>query len=282
MVDEIEVRPDANPRAVAIYESLEREIDTLVTDGAFREAVERLDVESLGEHMRRFDRGLKEYNAFHARERRIWAMKLRRGGPAAGVEKHEGAFRKDIPKGRKAYRDAFESADAMAEALEGAGFDRVLREHLRPFTEKLSSPSHPLSETVFGYFRERGCTEPMLAEFTSSFRKIDFDFFGHAEGGLEELRGMSKRGVDAQLEILDYTEENGFSYLRGRCGPPAWAVTASKILAAAGISVSAWVIVAIIVTLLATLVAICVLSSPGSWLRQQCDKLKVLLPIFRF
>lgn len=277
------LEPDAQPRAIAIYESLEPEIDALVSDDAFKEAIDQLDLESLEGQLGRFDEHVKEYNAFHARERRIWAMKLRRGDvSAAQAKRHEAAFRKEIPTGRKAYQNAFATADEVAESLETAGFDRVLREHLGRFTEKLQNPSHPFSETFFTYFRDRGCTEPMIKEFTSGFGKIDFDFFGHAEGGLGELRRLSKRGVEAQTEILDYTEEKGFSYLRGRCGPPTWAVTASQILAAAGISVSAWVIVAIIVALLVTLAVICALSAPGSWLRDKCRYLNFLLPIFRF
>jgi hypothetical protein len=119
-------------------------------------------------------------------------------------------------------------------------------------------------------------------EFTTSFGKVNFDLFGATDGGLAGLRKVSEHGVKAQVEILDYTEKHGFAYLRGRCGPPRWAIVASEILAAAGISIGAWVIVAIIVALLAILAVVCALSAPGTWVRDKCSLLNFLLPIFRF
>jgi hypothetical protein len=282
MDDILTVTSHTSARAVEMYEVLQPQVDALVADERFRSAMDQLDVAALQSGFRDLDRGITEYNKFHLEERRLWRTILRNGGKSPGVDQQEAEFKKKVPHGRESYRQTFTTAGAMAGALADAGFDGVLREHLHGFTATLATPSHPYADAVFGYFRGAGCSESMLDEFTTSFKKVNFDFFAAAGGGIDAVRKMSARGVEAEVEILDYTEAHGFSYLRGRCGPPQWAIVASQILAAAGISISAWVIVAIIVGLLATLALICALSAPGSWLRDKCRLLNFLLPIFRF
>jgi hypothetical protein len=282
----IGVTPQTSPIAAEIYESLQPHLDALVDDERFAVAVGRLDAEALETSFRALHSGIVDYNKFHLQERRMWSAILRRGRPegprAAPIDKQEAEFKKRIPHARKSYLETFATADRMTASLGEAGFEDLLAEHLRPFMATLATPSHPFARVYFDHFRRAGCSEPMIEEFRTSFAKVNFDFFAVADGGLEEIRQLSKRGVEAQVEILDYTEERGFSYLRGRCGPPEWAILAANILAAAGISISAWVIVAIIVALLALLALICALSAPGTWVRTQCQRLNFLLPIFRF
>lgn len=276
------VPSDAHPRAAKVYDALEPHFDALVADDAFEEAMGSTDLRSVVANFQAMRDRMVEYNSFHQEERRMWGAVLRGRTPADRLGAQEQRFKQMIPRGRETYTQLFGTADATTQLLQDGGFEQVLSTHLSPFTATLGTPSHPYAEVFFNHFRQAGCDQAMLDEFTNSFGKANFDFFGAVHGGLADVRDASKRGVDAQLEILDYTEAHGFSYLRGRCGPPTWAIVASEILAAAGISISAWVIVAIIAALLVTLAVICALSAPGTWVRDKCALLTLLLPIFAF
>jgi hypothetical protein len=281
----IAVSPDTGPRAHASYEALGPEIDRLLASKGFRGAVEGLDVQALRADLDTMTSELTSYNAFHADERRLWSMRLGRPQTPENVEvfeRFEAAFMETIPTGRQAYVRAFEAADRAAQGLERAGMGDALADSFRPFLATLATPSHPYADAVLGYFRHIGCSQSMIDEFLHSFKPINFDFYGHFGGGLSEIRELSQRGVQAQLEIIDHTAEHGFDYLRGACGPPAWAVTASEILAAAGISISAWIVVAIIAALVALLILICELAAKGTWVGNACASLSLLLPVIAF
>lgn len=275
----ISVAQDPPEIAYEIYEKMGPQIDRLVGDEAFQTAVESLDVEGFVEVFNTFTEKVTNYNIFHKRERHIWSAKILTGTVSEELERD---FIGSIPEGRQNYLDAFEQVDNMTQLLLEAGFDEVLQEHLTSFTAVLGDSEHPFTQMVTNYFRDIGTSQSMIDEFRQNFGVIHYDFFQAFDGGLAKLREVTQAAVEAQVSILDFTEENGFTYLVGECGPPEWAIVASQILAAAGIAISAWVIVAIIVALLGLLVAICVAAPRGTWVRTACEQLTILLPIFRF
>ena len=71
----------------------------------------------------------------------------------------------------------------------------------------------------------------MLAEAHSQMKAARYNVMQLT--GVQNFAGVLpilKKSNDAQLETLKFTQEHGLEYLSGRCGPPAWAVTASQVL----------------------------------------------------
>lgn len=263
----------------AVYSELRPQINAVYKDPIFQEAFQKLDVERFSEAFNSFTENIIAYNKFHRRERRLWSVKIGKGNLSPELEKQ---FIKMIPEGRKNYKEAFTAIDSATEILIESGLHKVVDKHITQFTSNFANQNHPFSQLFIKYLKETGCSQEMIDEFMSEFSIINYDFISIVEEGFIGLREFTARGVEAQISIMDYTEENGFSYLRGKWGPPVWAITASKILATAGISISAWVIVAIIASLIIILSLICNASPERSRLRRQCNRLANVLPIFIF
>jgi hypothetical protein len=268
-----------NPTLAALYDVSGPQLDALSKDRTFQAAFKALDIDAAAEAFNAFTEKITTYNTLHRRERRLWSLKLGRGGITPDLESQ---FIETIPEMRKNYKDAFASVDKVLDTLSKAKFDKVVEKHLTPLMANLGNDKHPLTQVVTDYFRKVGCAPEMMTEFRRNFEVTQYNFMPLAGGNLAGLRNLTTEGVKAQVSIMDYTEKEGFSYLRGNCGPPAWAVAVAKILASVGISVSAWVVVLIIVTLFAILLVICNNSSPGTWLREQCQKVHAKFPIFNF
>jgi hypothetical protein len=271
--------PIIHPNLEDLNEVMKPDMDALLNDAAFATAYQAVDIDRVAQAFIEFTDSIKGYSLFHTRERRLWAVKLGKGSIPAALETK---FKEDVPANKAQYITAFSKMQEIVSHLEKAGFDPVLKQHMNRFTRVLTDKAHPLTTVASAYFHRIGCSEPMLDEFRSKFASVGYEFVGPVVSDLAELRLLTSKAMAAQVQILDETEKNGFAYLRGHCGPPAWAVVASEILGAFGITISAWVIVAIVVTLLATLVAICRAAPPGSWAKKKCQKLHVLLPVFSF
>ncbi|HYP02173.1 MAG TPA: hypothetical protein VER76_18420 [Pyrinomonadaceae bacterium] len=269
----------ANPTLAAFYDVSAPQIDALIKDRTFQAAFKAFNVDAAAKAFNNFTEKISSYNNIHRRERRLWSLKLGRGDVPSDLE---GEFVKTIPEMRKTFKEAFAEIDKVVDTLSQAKFDKVVEKHLTPLMANLSNDKHPFTQVVTEYFRKVGCAPEMMTEFRRNFEVTQYNFMPVTGGTLSGLRKLTNEGVQAQVSIMDYTEKEGFSYLRGKCGPPAWAVAVAKILASVGISISAWVVVLIIVALFATLLIICNASSPGTWLRTQCEKVNAKFPIFNF
>ncbi|MCX6827729.1 MAG: hypothetical protein NT002_00355 [candidate division Zixibacteria bacterium] len=260
-LDVLSIPSDEYPVLASAYEALKDNIDKLYVDPLFKKAYGALDTETFTGAFTAFAENMEEYNKFHRRERRLWATKIGKGRLAPTLEEK---FRKSIPEGRKNYEAAFKAVDTMCDALVESGLDKVMEKHLPAIMGVLENEQHPFSQLTTRFFVRAGTTREMLDEFRIHFAPIHYNFFGAVGPSLVSIQAFSVKARKAQLSILDHTSEHGFDYLRGECGPPAWAILASKILASAGISVSAWILVAIIAALLAILAIICAAASDGS------------------
>lgn len=268
-----------NPALAAVFDATAPQLEALAKDRDFQAAFKAFDVDAAGDAFNAFTRSLTAYNAAHRRERRLWSLKIGRGRIPSDLESE---FVGEIPAMRRNYQEGFAAVNKVLDTLTRAKFDKVVEKHLAPLTANLGNDRHPLTQVVTRYFQQVGCAPEMISEFRRNFEVTGYDLLAPAGGKFSRLKALTADGVKAQTEIMDYTEKEGFSYLRGRCGPPSWAVAVAKILASIGISISAWVVVAIIVVLFATLLVICNASNPGTWLRTQCEKVNAKFPIFNF
>ncbi len=259
-----------------IYDKHSKTLDQMYEDPAFQKAFEALDVEKLSEAFDGFQKNARSYNTFHTQERRLWSVKIGRGQINKAQELK---FRESIPVGRENYISAFDNLDVVHNLLDQADFGPIIEEYLPTFTSVLTNSKDPITKAVKGLAGDIGCTEIMTNEFIADFAKFDSDIL-KVSGGFNGLAKASRLGVEAQLKILKETELNGFDYVRGHCGPPAWAVSASALLASIGIAVSAWWLVAGIFVFLAILVALCIAAKRNNWkwTRAQCKKLSVKIP----
>lgn len=267
-------RPDIGI-AREIYDKHSKHLEELSEDPAFLSSFEKLDVEKFSELLESFMDNSRHYNAFHRQERRLWSIKIGRGKIK---KEQEDKFRKSIPSGREHYIKAFDDMNEIHSLLGKSGFGPVIEEHLPSFTSVLADPNDPISKVVRNLAADMGSSKNMIDKLLCSVADVDYDFLKVA-GGFEGLAEVSHNGVKAQLEIFKETEENGFDYIRGECGPPAWAIAASQILASVGISVGAWWLVAGVLVFYAILLAICKASKKGSWLHKQCKKLNTKIPV---
>jgi hypothetical protein len=245
-------------------------LQTVAQDQEFQAARERLNMETLSNRFNCFSGDIIAYNKFHMRERRLWSVKI---GKGEIPEELETAFRESIPSGIENYRRAFNSMESCLCLLEEAGMASVINRHIRTFTEAYLFREETLMGSFLGdAMRELGCSATMIEEFKSVCASTEFDLLRiSSERRFEDLRPILSEAVEAQAEILEYTRENGFSYLRGRCNPPAWAITISSILSAAGISIAAWLVVAIVAIVIVIVILICALRILPDILQQGCD-----------
>lgn len=269
----------SNPTLSAIFDASGPQIEALTKDKAFQTAFKALDIDAAADAFNAFTQKVTAYNNSHRRERRLWSLKLGKGHLPSDLEKE---FIKEIPEMRRNYQEAFASVNKVLDTLNQSKLDTVLEKHLGPITANLANDRHPLTQVVSRYFTQIGCAPEMMSEFRRNFEVTQYNLLAVGGGKFGGLRKLTDEGVRAQMEIMNYTEKEGFNYLRGKCGPPAWAVAVAKILASIGISVSAWVVVVIIVTLFAILLVVCNASQPGTWLRTQCEKVNAKFPIFNF
>lgn len=268
-----------NPTFAAVFDASGPQIEAISKDRDFQAAFKALDIDAMADAFNTFTQKVTAYNGSHRRERRLWSLKLGRGNLPSDLESE---FIKEIPAMRRNYKEAFDEMNKVMDTLSRAKFDKVAEKHLAPLTANLGNDRHPFTQVVTRYFTQIGCAPEMMAEFRRNFEVTQYNLLAVAGGKFSGLRNLTAEGVKAQMEIMDYTEKEGFKYLRGKCGPPSWAVAISKILASIGISISAWVVVVIVVALLATILIVCNASSEGTWLRKQCEKVNAKFPIFNF
>lgn len=255
--------------------SITPEILEFANDPDFSTSWQKLDMKNLSNEFNAYTAKMPAYNAFHTRERRLWTLKLSRGNIAPDLEE---GFRQSIPEGIQAYKDAFEPVANCLSIIEQSGLGNVLSRQSSNFTKFLSDAQHPLTQVVTNHFQQMGCSGAMIDEFNNEFATINYNFIPIlADGRFSNVADNLQKGIAAQIEILQYTQENGFSYLRGRCGPPKWAVTVSEILAAVGISISAWWVIVIIAVLVAILIAICSARILPATLQAGCNYLSFTL-----
>jgi hypothetical protein len=244
-------------------------------DPEFATAVKKLDVGRLSKGFNTFDENIPEYNDYHRMERRLWSAKVGRGAVRKDLED---SLKRKVPRGRKAYQNAFGGIEECLATLEDSGLAPVLDRHLPAAMELLGDPHHPLRELLDSHMTEIGCSASMLAEghqMMGAARYNVVDVVG--KGSFSGLRGALREAVEAEVEIMNETEAEGLEYLRGRCGPPAWAVVAAKVLAYFGISVSAWWIVAAVVVVTALLITLCATRLLPASILEYCKYLSIKL-----
>ena len=156
--------------------------------------------------------------------------------------------------------------------VDDPGFEGALR---RLGTGQFAAEFSNVTNRITGYNdflrRERRLWSVKLGTgripFKSHYQHVDFDYIGAVtKGDVANVRPLLAQGVNAQVQVLEYTRQHGFDYIRGE-GPPAWAIWVSEILAAVGISISAWVVLAVIAGAAATLVLICAAHILPVWLQ---------------
>jgi hypothetical protein len=226
---------NANPALAAIFDASGPQIEAIANDRAFQTAFKALDIDAVADAFNAFSQKVTAYNTSHRRERRLWSLKLGKGRLPSDLEKE---FIKEIPAMKRNYQEAFAEMNKVVDALSRAKFDKVAEKHLAPLTANLGNDRHPLTQFVSRYFTRIGCAPEMISEFRRNFEVTQYNLLAVAGGKFSGLRKLTDEGVKAQMEIMDYTEKEGFNYLRGNCGPPSWAVAIAKILASIGISIS--------------------------------------------
>ncbi len=246
-----------------------------VNDPEFAQAWDNLDMGKLTKQYDKFVTSATAYNHVHRMERRLWSLKMGKGYIPSNLETK---FRQRIPSAISQYSRAFHSAEGCLDALESAEFGPVLQRHLHKFTGCLFDKDHPFREAMERHFTQMGCSAKMIAEFEDAFPGAGHDPIAViGNGDFSNLRYAMQEGIEAQVKALRHTHDHGFDYLHGRCGPPAWAVTASQVLAYFGISMSAWVVISIVSVVIVLLITLCATNSLPSWVLSKCDYLSLKL-----
>jgi hypothetical protein len=261
---------------------LHGDLVAVTQDPAFQDAWRTFDTKKFAASFNTFNDHVIKYNAFHARERQMWAMKISGGGIPSGVDND---FRRSIAGGLAEYRAAFGAMDSCLTLVAQSKMGEIANRHVDKFLALHTfNAAGTFGKAADDYLGKIGVTAAMKEEFRVNFSKAGFRLVGSVAGGdLNRLHEVTKQGVEAQASILTYTEQHGFDYLRGKCGPPAWAILVSEILAAVGISIAAWVVVAIIVTLVLILVGICAAKILPPSLQNDCVYLAAIgIIIFAF
>lgn len=239
-----------------IYNELSPIAKKMVSHSHFKNACSKLNFKSLNAEFNNFKINIKRYNDFHRMERRLWALKI--GNKP--IVNFEADFKAALPNAILNYQAAFNAISKILSMLETSGFDKVVNNCFPDLCGLLGDEKANLRNALVGFFTDLGCSREMIAEFKSEFSKIDYNFADMCSNNILKLKDITEQSVHAQVSILEYSQEYGMSYLRGKCGPPSWAVIVSEILNWAGISISAWVVVATIATLIPVLVSICKLN----------------------
>lgn len=247
-------------------------------DEKFIEAYKALEIDQFEKQFRIFDASIQHYNKFHVSERRLWSVKIGKGTVDATQEK---IFRNEIPNGIKHYKTAFNAIGDCFKTIENSGMIDILNKKMHLLSDCLNDKNHPFSKSFYNYCKEIGCSKQMIEEFDSNFSKHNFDFVKIVGGDLKNVYKILDESVAAQISIMEHTYKDGMNYLKGKCGPPVWAITISSILAAVGILIGAWVVLAIVLSLLILLVIICETVN-ANWVQNLCRRLSFQLTIFEF
>jgi hypothetical protein len=231
------------------------ELQRVASDPNFAAAWTRLADGEFAQQFTIFNSNLTQYNDFHRRERRMWSVKLGKGAVAPDLE---AGLKAAAPAAIQQYTTAFKSLDACLGIIIESELRPLVNGPVGDITRRyLLDETTIFGQTGVGYFRSLGIDTPMLDEFKAHFQSANLDYVGVVAGGdVANMRPMLAAAVQAQVEVLTYTQQHGLDYIRGH-GPPAWAVTVSEILGYVGISISAWAVVAVIAGLLVTVVLVC-------------------------
>jgi hypothetical protein len=249
-------------------------LTALTTDPGFQAGWQSLDVPGFSQQLETATGHLQQYLSYHRRESRLWAIKIGRGGLPAGLED---GLRQSVQPARDHFTSGFAALDACLTRIEQSQFKPLVDTHVAALAKRCTfDTGNIVGRSAAGYFQKVGFSADQVAEFKRQYAPIGCDFIGIlAQGDVSNLRPVFQRGVDAQVEVMNYTEQHGLDYIRGAGGPPGWAVAASGILALFGIAISAWAVLAVIAVVAVTLAVLCAVfwnSLPG-WARAGCSLL---------
>jgi hypothetical protein len=266
---------EAEPRLIAsaiqndpVVEPL---LGALTSDADFSAAWQSLDVPRFVSRLSDATTHLNAYVAYHQREQRLWAIKIGKGSLEPGLED---GLKQSVPAARDHFTRGFDSVDQCLATVEGSAFKAICDTHVARLSARCAfDDGNVFGRTASTYYQRLGFSTAQIEEFKRQYAPIGYDFIGTVgKGDVSQIRAYSAAGRDAHVQIMNHTEQHGLDYIRGRGGPPAWAVTASGILALFGISISAWVIVAIIAAIAVTLAFLCwaFWSSLPGWAQAGC------------
>jgi hypothetical protein len=252
-------------------------LNAMTSDADFQAGWRSLDVPAFSEQLQTATGHLQQYLSYHLRESRLWAIKIGTGSLPAGLED---GLKQAVAPAREHYKNAFAAMDACLTQVEQSQFKGLADTHVAALAKRcMFDTSTIFGRAAAGYFQKAGFSTDQVAEFTRQYAPIGCDFIGVlGHGDISNLRPVYQDGVNAQVEIMNHTEQNGLDFIRGSGGPPAWAVTAAAILAYFGIAISAWVIVATIAAIAVTLAALCGIfwNSLPAWAKTGCAALASL------
>jgi len=265
------------------HPALHLDLSALANDPGFTSSVSKMKWDVVGKHFTDLTQHLTRYNNYNRRETRLWALKMGTGSIPPDLENK---FKATVPEAIDSFQSAFKSLDNCLSSFEQAGMHEVLERHSDSFTSR-----YALDETnVFGhmtmnYFRHVGFSTPMIDDFTHKFQPTHFEFIKNVSGGKwSNLHTITNQSVEARIEVLKYTQQHGFDYIRGG-SPPDWAIKAVGILgtvigAVIGGITGAWIAVGIVV---ASQIAVALICADGGLSATICDKIGHLkTPIFNF
>jgi hypothetical protein len=252
-------------------------LNALTSDPAFQAGWQSLDVPAFAQQLATATGHLQQYTSYHLRESRLWTIKIGTGSLPAGLED---GLKQSVGPARDHFTSGFGALDACLAQVEQSQFKPLVDSHVAALAKRCTFDEGTIfGRTASAYFQRVGFSADQVAEFKRQFAPVGYDFIGVlGHGDASNLRPLVQQGVAAQVDIMNYTEQNGLGYIRGAGGPPAWAVTAASILALFGISMSAWVVLAVIASIAITLAILCAVfwnSLPG-WARAGCSMLASL------
>ena len=249
-------------------------LNALTSDAVFQAGWQSLDVPAFTQALGSATSHLQQYLSFHTRESRLWAIRIGKGSLPAGLED---GLKQSVPAARDHYVSGFADLGTCLTHVEQSQFKPLVNSHVAALAKRCTfDDSTIFGRTASAYFQRTGFSADQVAEFKRQFAPIGYDFIGIlGQGDVSNLRPVSEQGVNAQVEIMNYTQQNGLGYIRGAGGPPAWAVAASEILALFGISIAAWAILAVIAAIAVTLAILCAVfwNSLPTWARAGCSLL---------
>jgi hypothetical protein len=249
----------------------------LTTSSDFTTGWQSLDVPAFAQHLGSATDHLTQYLSFHQRETRLWNIKVGTGSLPPGLED---GLKQGVPAARDHFTQGFAALDGCLAQVEQSQFKSLVNTHVAVLGKQCAfDTGNVFGRTAAGYFQRVGFSAQQVTEFKRQFAPIGYDFIGVlGRGDVSGVRPVSAQGVSAHIQIMNHTEQHGLDYIRGAGGPPAWAVTASEILALFGISISAWVILAVIATIAVTLAFLCwaFWNQLPDWARAGCVALASL------
>lgn len=242
----------------------------LTNDPNLDNAWKDVDVPAFVQHMSAATEHMKAYVGYQQREERLWAIKIGTGKLSTELED---GLKRSVAAARDRFQKGFAELDASLKVVESSEFKSIANTHVAAMSKRcMFDMGNAFGRTASSYFHGLGFSSAQVGEFKRQFAPIGYDFIGTlGKGDMSNLRAYAAPGIEANVEIMNYTEKHGLDYIRG-AGPPAWAVTAASILAYFGIAISAWVIVAIAAAILITLAALCAAywNRLPAWARAGC------------